>query len=83
VPQTNRRNGYQEYSPGDKDYKEVVHSPNYFKTGGLITGSTGFHSLTMKKINKQSRSMTQINLIKENNLHSKGLNERKRREDED
>ena len=35
-----QRNYYKKINPGDKNYRYVEHSPDYFKEGGLIVGST-------------------------------------------
>ena len=35
-----QRNYYKKINPGDKNYRYVEHSPDYFKEGGLVVGST-------------------------------------------
>ena len=35
-----QRNYYKKINPGDKNYRYAEHSPDYFKEGGLVVGST-------------------------------------------
>ena len=35
-----QRNYYKKINPGDKNYRYAEHSPDFFKKGGLIVGST-------------------------------------------
>jgi hypothetical protein len=49
-----RRNFLSAYSPGDKIYRNVEYSPDFFKEGGLIVGSTNkisYNKSSGKKLN--------------------------------